>query len=68
MKVRLLTRWASYMPNDIVSVSDERAEYLEKEGIGRVINVPQPEAKVEEEPTEEVDAPAAPKPRGPGRK
>ena len=28
------------MPNDIVSVSNERAEYLEKEGIGRIIDRP----------------------------
>ena len=52
MKVRLSTRWASYMPNDIVSVSDERAEYLEKEGIGRVIDRPSPveEVKAKSEP------------------
>ena len=52
MKVRLSTRWASYMPNDIVSVSDERAEYLEKEGIGRDIDRPSPveEVKAKSEP------------------
>lgn len=40
VNVRLLTRWADRMPNDIVSVSNERAEYLEKEGIGRIIDRP----------------------------
>lgn len=52
VKVRLLTRWASYMPNEIVSVSDERAEYLEKEGIGRVIDRPSPveDVKAKTEP------------------
>lgn len=42
MKVRLLTRWNGYMSNDIVSVSEARAEMLEKEGIGRVIDRPEP--------------------------
>ena len=50
MKVRLLTRWAAYMPNEIVSVSDERAEYLEKEGIGRVIDRPEPVEEVKAKP------------------
>lgn len=40
MKVRLLTRWNGYMSNDIVSVSSARAEMLESEGIGRVMDRP----------------------------
>ena len=40
MNVRLLTRWNGYMANDIVSVSDDRAEYMEKEGICRIIDRP----------------------------
>ena len=49
MKVRLLTRWNGYMSNDIVSVSETRAEYLEKEGIGRVIDRPAPVEEVKAE-------------------
>ena len=41
MKVRLLTRWNGYVSNDIVSVSEARAEMLEKEGIGRIIDRPE---------------------------
>lgn len=41
MKVRLLTRWNGYMSNDIVSVSEARAEMLESEGIGRIIDRPE---------------------------
>ena len=40
MKVRLLTRWNGYVSNDIVSVSEARAEMLESEGIGRIIDRP----------------------------
>ena len=42
MKVRLLTRWNGYVSNDIVSVSEARAEMLESEGIGRIIDRPAP--------------------------
>lgn len=41
MKVRLLTRWNGYISNDIVSVSEARAEMLENEGIGRIIDRPE---------------------------
>lgn len=41
MKVRLLTRWNGYVSNDIVSVSEARAEMLENEGIGRIIDRPE---------------------------
>jgi len=41
VKVRLLTRWNGYVSNDIVSVSEARAEMLEKEGIGRIIDRPE---------------------------
>lgn len=47
MKVRLLTRWNGYLSNDIVSLSDARAEMLEKEGIGRIVDRPQPEPRAE---------------------
>lgn len=47
MKVRLLTRWNGYVSNDIVSVSDARAEMLESEGIGRIVDRPEPEPKAE---------------------
>jgi len=53
MKVRLLTRWNGYMSNDFVSVSSARAEMLESEGIGRIIDrsakadAPKPEVKEE---------------------
>ncbi len=40
VKVRLLTRWNGYVSNDIVSVSEARAEMLESEGIGRIIDRP----------------------------
>lgn len=50
VKVRLLTRWNGYMTHDIVSVSDERAEMLEKEGIGRVIDRPAPAKEVKAKP------------------
>lgn len=51
VKVRLLTRWNGYLPNDIVSLSDARAEMLENEGIGKVIDRPAPveEAKAKPE-------------------
>lgn len=41
VKVRLLTRWNGYISNDIVSVSEARAEMLENEGIGRIIDRPE---------------------------
>lgn len=49
MKVQLLTRWNGYMSHEVVSVSDSRAEMLESEGIGRIIDRPEPveEPKVE---------------------
>lgn len=47
MKVRLLTRWNGCLPNEIVSVSDARAEMLEKEGIGKIIDRPNPEVVAE---------------------
>lgn len=50
MKVRLLTSWNGYLPNDIVSLSDARAEMLEKEGIGRVIDRPTPVEEVKAKP------------------
>jgi len=50
MKVRLLTRWNGYMSNDIVSVSTARAEMLESEGIGRVIDRPAPAEEVKAKP------------------
>lgn len=40
MKVRLLTRWNGYVSNDIVSVSEARAEMLESQGIGRIVDRP----------------------------
>lgn len=49
MEVRLLTRWNGYISNDIVSVSTARAEMLESEGIGRIIDRPQPEPRAEVE-------------------
>lgn len=52
MNVRLLTRWNGYLPNEIVSVSDARAEMLEKEGIGRIIDRPVHVEVVEAEKTE----------------
>lgn len=52
MKVRLLTRWNGYMSNDIVSVSTARAEMLESEGIGRIIDRPAPVDAVEAEKPE----------------
>lgn len=61
MKVRLLTRWNGYMSNDIVSVSTARAEMLESEGIGRVINAPKPEPKAEVEANEPQPEPKAKK-------
>jgi len=64
VKVRLLTRWNGYLPNEVVSVSDSRAEMLESEGIGRIIDRPAPvEAPKAEEPEEmkgrEVNEPEA---------
>jgi len=51
MRVRLLTRWGSRMQGDIVSVSDERGQYLESEGIGKMLDhLPEPEAEAEAEP------------------
>lgn len=48
MKVRLKERWNGYVPGSIVSVSDERAEYLvNKIKVGKLINSQKPE-KVEE--------------------
>ena len=41
VKVRLLTRWNGYLPNEIVSISDARAEMMENEGIGRIIDRPE---------------------------
>lgn len=52
MKVRLLTRWNGYLPNEIVSISDARAEMLESEGIGRIIDRPDPVEVVEAEKVE----------------
>lgn len=52
MNVRLLTRWNGYLPNEIVSISDARAEMLEKEGIGRIIDRPTPVEVVEAEKPE----------------
>lgn len=52
MNVRLLTRWNGYLPNEIVSISDARAEMLEKEGIGRIIDRPDPVEVVEAEKPE----------------
>jgi hypothetical protein len=52
VKVRLLTRWNGYLPNEIVSLSDARAEALEKEGIGRIIDRPAPVEVVEAEKPE----------------
>lgn len=52
MKVRLLTRWNGYMSNDIVSVSSARAEMLESEGIGRVMDRPAPVDAAEAEKPE----------------
>lgn len=66
MLVRLVTRWGSWMANDVVSVSDARAEALQEAGIGRIIDAIKP--KVEEAPEEEAPVQTAPKPRGPGRK
>lgn len=43
MEVRLLKRWGGRLPNQIVSVSVERAIYLEKEGIGKLME-PLPES------------------------
>lgn len=65
VKVRLLTRWNGYLPNEIVSLSDARAETLEKEGIGRVIDRPEPVEAVEAEKPEPVEAAAdeAPNPK-----
>jgi hypothetical protein len=50
VKVRLLTRWNGYMSGEVVSLSDARAEYLEKEGIGRVIDRPAPVEEVKAKP------------------
>ena len=66
MRVRLMTRWAGWMQNDVVSVSDARAVAMQEAGIGRIIDAIKP--KVEEAPEEEAPVQAAPKPRGPGRK
>ena len=52
MKVRLLTRWNGYMSNDIVSVSTARAEMLESEGIGMIIDRPAPVDAAEAEKPE----------------
>ncbi len=57
VKVRLLTRWNGYVSNDIVSVSEARAEMLESEGIGRIIDRPAP-----------VEVPEAEKPEPKARK
>jgi hypothetical protein len=57
MEVRLLTRWGSRLQGDVVSVSDARAQALQEEGIGRIINVP----KVEEPKAEEAEGPKAKK-------
>lgn len=50
--MRLLTRWNGYLPNEIVSISDARAEMLEKEGVGRIIDRPAPVEVVEAEKPE----------------
>ena len=51
MRVRLLTRWGSRMQGDVVSVSDERGQYLESEGIGKMLDpLPEPEKGVDPEP------------------
>lgn len=52
VKVRLLTRWNGCFAHEIVSVSDARAEMLESEGIGRIIDRPDPVEVVEAEKTE----------------
>ena len=52
MKVRLLTRWNGYVSNDIVSVSEARAEMLESQGIGRIIDRPAPVDAVKAEKPE----------------
>lgn len=52
MKVRLLTRWNGYVSNDIVSVSEARAEMLESQGIGRIMDRPVPVEVVEAEKAE----------------
>ncbi|MBI9110286.1 hypothetical protein [Maridesulfovibrio ferrireducens] len=40
MKVKLKKRWGSHLANSIVSVSEERAEFLEKNGIGKITDKP----------------------------
>ena len=50
VEVRLLTRWGSRLQGDVVSVSDARAQALQEEGIGRIINVPKVEEPKVEEP------------------
>lgn len=47
MEVRLLTRWNGFLPGHIVSVSDDRAEMLEREEIGKIIERPEPEVVAE---------------------
>jgi len=42
MQVKLTKRWAGYLPNSVISVSPERAEYLEKLGVGKRVNPPAP--------------------------
>ena len=44
MQVKLRKRWGARLPNTVVSVSDARAEYLEKLGIGKVLD-PKPKRK-----------------------
>lgn len=59
MRVRLMTRWGSWMQNDVVSVSDARAAALQEAGIGRIIDDP----KAEHVAPEQVDAPKAEEPK-----
>lgn len=60
MRVRLMTRWGSWMQNDVVSVSDARAAALQEAGIGRIIDEPKAEEpKAEDIEPEQVDEPKA---------
>lgn len=40
MKVHLKKRWGAHLQHAVVSVSNERAEYLEDKGIGKIIDEP----------------------------
>lgn len=55
MKVKLKTRWGSHLPHAIVSVSKERAEFLEDKGIGKIVDSDKLEKSPKQTPKSEPE-------------